>query len=190
MARKRTIDEVESIQVDSRDVLDKPVASANVNAVITSLSPVKKGRTRNYFEGTVCDGKAKLRLVGFNLSQRTLMDNYIKSKGTVDLNDCQIQEAKRGRDMEVLIKNSTAMLKKISVSDMEFEASTPSTVTLHELEGKCIHERVTVDVKVQNAMDAEVVSTVKRGSMMSLCAIAAASTELPFATSRRNECNQ
>ena len=106
MARKRTIDEVESFQVDSLDVLDKPVASANVNAVITSLSPVKKGRTRNYFEGTVCDAKAKLRLVGFNLSQQTLMDDFMKSKETVDLKDRQIQEARRGHNMEVLLRTA------------------------------------------------------------------------------------
>ena len=68
--------------------------------------------------------------------------------------------------------------KKISVFDMEFEASTPSTVTLQKLEGQRIHERVTVDIKVQKAMDAEIVSTGKR-SKMSLCAITAASTKLP-----------
>ena len=81
----------------------------------------------------------------------------MKSKETVDLKDCQIQEARRGHNMEVLIKNSTEITvlpKNISVSDMECEASTLSTVTLQELEGKCIHERVTVDVKVQKAMDA------------------------------------
>ena len=101
MARKSTNDEGQSFQVDSLDVLDKSVASANVSAVITSLSPVKKGRTRNYFEETVCDGKAKLRPVGFNLTQRTLMDDFMKSKETVDLKDCQIQAARRGHTMGV-----------------------------------------------------------------------------------------
>lgn len=57
---KRSFEEVEKF-----DEVDKGIPSASVYGVLTSLSPVKKGRKQNYFEGTVSDGSNKLRLVGF-----------------------------------------------------------------------------------------------------------------------------
>ena len=63
MAQKRTHEE--AFEVPSLDSIDKPISNANIHGVITSLSPVK-GRHRNYFDATLNDGTAKLRLVGFN----------------------------------------------------------------------------------------------------------------------------
>ena len=42
MARKRPVEEIESFEVESLDAVDKPVSSANIHGMITSLSPVKK----------------------------------------------------------------------------------------------------------------------------------------------------
>lgn len=53
MARKQPIEEIESLEVESLDTVDKPISSANIHWIITSLSPVKKGRIRNFFDGTV-----------------------------------------------------------------------------------------------------------------------------------------
>lgn len=119
MARKRPVEKIDSFEVESLDAVDKPVLSANIHGMITSLSPVKKGRMRNYFDGTVSDGTSKLRMVGFN------------------------QQARRGHSMEVLLKNTTEIIgspKKISVSSLEFEDSTPATISLQELEGKSVFE--------------------------------------------------
>ena len=41
MARKRPVEVVESFEVESFDAVDKPVSSANIHGMITSLSPVK-----------------------------------------------------------------------------------------------------------------------------------------------------
>lgn len=58
----------------------KPVGSANVHVVISSLSPIKRGRKSNYFEGTVSDGKLKLRLVGFSQAQQKQMQDLKAQK--------------------------------------------------------------------------------------------------------------
>ena len=67
MVRKRPVEEIESFEVESLDAVDNPVSSANIYWMITSLSPVKKGRIRNYFDGTISDGTSKLHMVGFNI---------------------------------------------------------------------------------------------------------------------------
>jgi hypothetical protein len=106
MARKRSIEQTESLEVESLETVDKPVSSANIHGIVTSLSPIKKGRTRNYFDGTVSDGTvsdgtSKLRMVGFNVKQRTAMNDFLEK---IELKDCQIQQARRGYNMEVLLK--------------------------------------------------------------------------------------
>ena len=55
MASKPTKHKLELEEVDS---LEEPVSTASLHAVVSSLSPVKKGRNSDYFEGTVTDGKS------------------------------------------------------------------------------------------------------------------------------------
>lgn len=67
MVHKRPVEEIESFEVESLNAVDNPVSSANIYWMITSLSPVKKVRIHNYFDGTVSDGTSKLHMVGFNI---------------------------------------------------------------------------------------------------------------------------
>jgi len=53
--------------------------------------------------------------------------------------------------MEVLLKNTTEITglpKKIHVSSLEFEDSTAATISVQEVEGKSVFERVSVNIKV------------------------------------------
>ena len=84
------------------------------------------------------------------------MNDFLKRKEAVELKDCQIQQARIGHNMEVLLKNATeknGSPKKISVSSLEFEDSIPATVSLQELEGKSVFERVSVNIKVTRKME-------------------------------------
>ena len=88
---------------------------------------------RNYFDGIVSDSTSKLCMVGFNVKQQMAMNDFLERKEAVELKDCQIQQARRGHSMEVLLKNTTEIIglpKKISVSSLEFEDSTPATLSL------------------------------------------------------------
>ena len=57
-------------EVDNFDEVDKVIPSASVHGVLTSISPVKKGRKQNYFEGKLSDGSSKLQFVGFDTKQQ------------------------------------------------------------------------------------------------------------------------
>ena len=71
MASKPTKRKFELEEVDS---LEEP---ASLHAVVSSLSPVKKGRNSDYFEGTVTDGKSTVRLVGFKRSQERKIQRFM-----------------------------------------------------------------------------------------------------------------
>lgn len=50
---------------DLDEIGDEPISSANVHIVVTSLSPLKKGRKLSYFDGTVSDGSTCRPVVAF-----------------------------------------------------------------------------------------------------------------------------
>ena len=64
------------MEVEDLQNLSKPIAKASIHEVITSISPIKKGRKANYFEGTISDGSGKARLVGFNSAQQKLSSSH------------------------------------------------------------------------------------------------------------------
>ena len=160
MAQKRTHEE--AFEVPSLDSVEKPISSANIHGIITSLSPVKKGRNRHYFDATLHDGISKLRLVGFNSKQEATMSDHMQNKELVQLNDCQIKPARRGHDMEVLLTTIHGSPKKISVPSIEFEDNTPVTIQLQQLQQKTIYDTVTVNVKVISILEPELVPPGKR----------------------------
>jgi len=105
-----------------------------------------------------------------------VMNDFLERKEAVELKDCQIQQARRGHNMEVLLKNTTEItgsLRKIHVSSLEFEDSTAATISVQEVEGKSVFERVSVNIKVTRKMESEFVATGK-GSKISLFVIAMA----------------
>ena len=67
MARKRPIEEIESLEVKSLDTVNKPVSSTNIHGIVTSLS-------RNYFDVTVSDATSKLHMVGFSMKKQMVHD--------------------------------------------------------------------------------------------------------------------
>ena len=80
------------------------LSAASIHGVISSLSPIKKGCKSNC---TISDGKSKVRLVGFNPLQRTRMKILMDKKQAVKLEDCEVRHARRGQNMEILLKGST-----------------------------------------------------------------------------------
>ena len=87
IASKPTKHKLELEEVDS---LEEPVSTASLHAVVSSLSPVKKGRNSDYFEGTVTDGKSTVRLVGFKRSQQSKIQRFMDKQQPILLDDCEI----------------------------------------------------------------------------------------------------
>ena len=147
MSRKRQLHEVLDL-----DGLQEPIANASVEGLITSVSPIKKGKTSNYFDGTVADSTAKVRLVGFTASQQKKVNEYMTQNQPIKIENCEVKRAQRGNKMEVMLKGNTKIgdsPKKFAVSSLQYKDDTPTTITLSNLETTNVYERVTVNVKVQ-----------------------------------------
>ena len=97
MARKRPL------ELEKLDEIENPLSSATIHGVVTSLSPIMKGRSINYFDGTPSDDTAKLRMVGFNASQWKIIKEFMDNKAPIQLSDCQIRQARRGNKMKVML---------------------------------------------------------------------------------------
>ena len=92
LKRKREV-----LEVEDMELLEELLSTASVHGVISSLSPVKKGCKSNFFNGSVSDGKSKVRLVGFSSSQRTRMKSLMDKKQPVKLDDCEMRHGRRGQ---------------------------------------------------------------------------------------------
>ena len=149
MARKRNIHDVENL-----DKLDNPIPKANVHGMVTSLSPIKKGRTCSYFDGTLADGTKKVRIVGFSTTQRTQMTSYMEKAQSIKLEDCEVKQARRGNNMEIMLKANTKLEQSPKKFNIEFHDDTPLQITLVSLPSTNVYQRVTVNVKVQCVADA------------------------------------
>ena len=73
-----------------------PTANAKVTGVITSLSPIKGNIP--YFDGEISDGKASIRLFGF--------DSSVKMK-LMDLSHFEVKRSRMGQNMEILLNSTT-----------------------------------------------------------------------------------
>ena len=114
--------------------VEQPMDSACVHGVVSFVSPVKVSqRGSDYFNGTLSDVNATIKLVGFKGAQQAKMKELLERKQAVVLDDCQIK-AKRGSNMEVILKRTTAICpspKKFKVDLKEDEVT-----LLEELQNK------------------------------------------------------
>lgn len=117
--RKRLLKEIEKL-----DNLEKPLSNATVHGVATLISPVKKGRACNFFDGALTDGSTKVCLVGFNSAQQRNIKQFVDSKEALQLSDCEIKQARRGSNMEIMLKGTTeikASPRKFKISKIDLD---------------------------------------------------------------------
>jgi hypothetical protein len=142
----------QSKELDFLDEIQQPIANASLHGAITSLSPVKKGRNANYFEGTIADEHTKLRLVGFSTDQQRKLNTFFKSKMPINLKNCQVKESRQGKQMEVMLKSTTEIIeseKGMDSSTFTFDdVNTAVTITLSQLSTEQNFQRVNVKIKV------------------------------------------
>ena len=94
-----------------------------------------------------------MRLVGFNPSQQKVMKEFMDAKSPIQLSDCQLKEARRGNQMEVLLKGSTklnASPRKFAIPPLQFEDDNPKEISLDHLAPIDVFERVTAMGKSAN----------------------------------------
>lgn len=72
--REREVEEFEDVS----KVLH-PSPNAKIHAVVNAVSPMKKSKTCSFFDGEITDGKACMRVFGFDASVRRKLVEFEES---------------------------------------------------------------------------------------------------------------
>lgn len=151
MVRKKLFEEI-----DKLDNLNNLISSATFHRVMSSVSPLKRGRTWNYFNGMITDGTKSVWVVRFNYSQQKTVKQFMDSKENVQFSDCEVKQPRKRESMEILLKGSTEIKgspRKVSLSKLDFVNNTPFDIQLADIDSMNVNDRVLVRVKVLKCCD-------------------------------------
>ena len=143
-----------------------PSPNAKIRGVVTSMSPMKKGRTCNYFDGEITDGKTSMRLFGFDSAagvRRKLMEFEGKAE-SVTLSKCEVKRARQGTNLEILLGKYTDVQRSDKAFSVEsvVDKKNGKRILLNELPDLMPYERVSVAVKALRVEDPMEVTGGKR----------------------------
>lgn len=96
MATKRGRGEMEEFE----DIGSVSSPRAKVSGVVSSMSPMKKTKTCSYFDAKITDGKASMRLYGYDSGvRRKIIEGG--SGASISLSNCEIKKSRMGDQLEV-----------------------------------------------------------------------------------------
>lgn len=163
-ARKRLFHEVADFVS-----ISTPLPDATLHAAVADVSPVKKGRSSIYFDGTLTDGTSKMRMVGFSCEQRKRLAAFADTSRSVQLINCEIKQSREGDKMEipVILKKFTDIKespKGIDISNLDpaDSSDTSTEITLDKVPEIQVFQRITVAAKVINLSEPISVASGKR----------------------------
>ncbi len=142
-SRKRPADDI-----DDYSILDHSENEAtNLHGVVRNLSPVKRGKKANYFDGELTDGTCRIRFIGFKAEQHKQLQELSKGDSSIEIKDCQIKMSRQGHCMEALLKGAS----KITSSPKSFNLDNDrdgKPMSIEKAQKLPEYTRVTVVVKV------------------------------------------
>ena len=136
------------LEVEDFESISEPANNASIHGVVSELSPIKKSRYSEYFEGNVYDGQSTMRLVGFKKSQQNKMKQMMENKQPIHIDDCQIKSAQRGNRLDILLKSSSKIMKSPKKIDTTNMRSENEEICLDELDARNEYDKITTKVKV------------------------------------------
>ena len=81
--------------------------NAKVGGIVTAVSPMKKGKTCEYFDGELADDKARIRLFGFDNVWQKLLEHQ-RNKNSVIIGKCEVKHtAGKGDKLEDMLAKQT-----------------------------------------------------------------------------------
>ena len=98
-------------ECDVSDV-SKPSPNAKIHGIITCISPMKKSKTCDFFDGEISDGKSSIRLFGFDSSVRKQL--FLNRQSPVSISNCEVKNSRRGNQLEVCL--GVWFLRKVGVA--------------------------------------------------------------------------
>ena len=90
-------------------------------------------------------------MVGFSSSQQKCLDGFLENREPIQLTDCEVKKARRGEDMEVLLKSSTKITKSkriFNIPEAEFKDNEVKDVLVAEIVEFKEYQKVNVNVQV------------------------------------------
>ena len=93
---------------EREEAISKLTASPvkKIEGVVLEMSPMKRGKTgSSFFYGTISDGVASMRFVGFDQKVRRRLVEYEGKETAITLSNCEGWRGDNG--LEVHIRNST-----------------------------------------------------------------------------------
>lgn len=66
------------------------LANAKITGVVTQLSPLKHGKTCNYFDGEISDENVSIRFCGFDVGVRRRLVEYFEREEAVSVCNCEV----------------------------------------------------------------------------------------------------
>ena len=112
---------------------------------------MKKGKSCEYFDGSLSDETANIRFVGFSTSVRHKLLQHQEKNDPVTLSHCQVQQSRQNDNLEVKLNSVTAIKK----ADKNIFINNPvdSVIKLVTIQDMAEYSTVTVDTKVLHIED-------------------------------------
>ena len=95
----------------------EPNSNAKVEGIVTSISPMKAGKSCSYYDGEISDDHSSLRFCGFSATTRRKIEESYENNEPVLLNGCELKKSRQRDGLEILVKTGT----EISKSQKSFE---------------------------------------------------------------------
>ena len=117
-------------------IVDDIRGNANVEGLVTHLSPMKKKRSDHspYFDGQLSDGQQLIRFVGFSEALHEDLARFHQTRETVLMKNCNLYKGKNDKETQLFINTGkTTFEKSDSVYDIKPDCSMMNTtITLDE----------------------------------------------------------
>ena len=135
--------------------------NATIHGIVQCVSPMKRGKSTNYFEGKLSDGNAHMRLVGFQDSLRKRLSSFQSEAAPVSLTHCKIKRARDSDDLEVMLNAGTRLTKspkKFHLPSTPPVQDTDTTIVLKDVPDLTTYSKVTFTAKVISVSKPEKIS--------------------------------
>ncbi len=123
--------------------------NANIHGIVASVSPMRKGKRSSYFQATLTDGDAAMRVVGFQPSQREKLETLKEKAEPISLHNCQLKRAWASDDLEILLRSSSTFQhspKKFKAANIAELGS--SNCTVDKIANRTVYDKVSIRAKV------------------------------------------
>ena len=126
-----------------------------IHGVVTELSPVKcskKNAKIKYFDEKLTDRKKTMRMVSFQLQQRSQLQASLDAATSVALSDCQVKEGGFQKGLEIVAASRSKVLSspkkfKLPCDLSRIDPDAATEVHLKEVDNLAVMQSVTVCVK-------------------------------------------